>query len=177
VIHKAPEGMPEFCIRTISGVYIDLLNPNKKDIYAEDIAISLAHLNRFNGHTYTPYSVAEHSIAVCRQLLRRTQDKELALAGLLHDAPEAYLGDITGLLKQHPMFDAYRELEAKWARTIETLFSLLYPLDDPQIKAVDKEMFEWESAAIRDASFRVPPNPRKVAAEFTSIALALGGTR
>jgi len=71
-------------MRTVGGRWVDLLDPNPHDIAIEDIAYHLSRINRFTGAT--GYSVAQHSVLVSR-LCRK------ALAGLLHDAHEAYLGD------------------------------------------------------------------------------------
>jgi hypothetical protein len=49
----------------------------------------LARINRFNGATSRPVSVLEHSLAVASIL-----PDHLRLAGLLHDAHEALIGDI-----------------------------------------------------------------------------------
>lgn len=59
-----------------------------------DIAKSLANTNRFNGQTKYPYSVAQHSINVMRTLVSMKRDDYTVAAGLLHDAAEAYVGDL-----------------------------------------------------------------------------------
>jgi len=76
-------------IITISGIKFDLLNPTPEQIKLIDIAHSLSMTNRFNGHTQFPYSVAQHSLAVAEMV-----DAPYKLGALLHDAGEAYIGDI-----------------------------------------------------------------------------------
>lgn len=66
-----------------------------------DIAASLAKINRFNGHTRAPYSVAQHSVWVARRLQEAGHSPHTQLAGLLHDAPEAYLGDMATPVQAH----------------------------------------------------------------------------
>jgi len=69
----------KFCFEKIDPRVIDL----------NDICQSLAMIPRFNGHTIRHLSVAEHSLNVSTLL-----PVELKLDGLLHDAAEAYIGDI-----------------------------------------------------------------------------------
>lgn len=81
-------------IQTVSGKKFPLDKPDLKQIDIEDIAHALSMLCRFNGHCTKFYSVAEHSVHVSHEISR-----ELAMAGLLHDAAEAYLGDVPSPLK------------------------------------------------------------------------------
>lgn len=78
-------------MRTRSGS-LDLLNPDAASIKIGDIAWSLSRINRWNGMTHRkePYSVAQHSLMVARLI-----DPRFVLEGLLHDAHEAFIGDIT----------------------------------------------------------------------------------
>lgn len=157
-------GDPAVTMRTHpTGTYFNLLAPNPDDIWLVDIAHGLAHINRFNGATAHPYSVAEHCLAVSTQVERRTGDKQLALAALLHDAAEAYIGDMNGLLKKSYVGDMFRSIEDDIERAIEQRFGL--PLDilrRPVIKAADKEAFDWECAMVRDAKHRHPAHPEDV---------------
>lgn len=82
-------------ILTNSGQRFDLLEPRASMVHPQDIAHSLAMQCRFNGHCGTFYSVAQHSLIVAS--LVPTEHK---LQALLHDATEAYIGDIVRPLKQ-----------------------------------------------------------------------------
>lgn len=75
---------------TVRGT-IDLTALEATDVSAEALADTLAKINRFNGRTPQPWSVASHSILV-EQLCPHHDLKGWAL---LHDAHEAFLGDIT----------------------------------------------------------------------------------
>lgn len=92
-------------LQTVSGRMINLANPEPADININDIAHSLANLCRFTGHTKSFYSVAQHSL-----LASLNVGAEHALVALMHDAAEAYIGDLAAPLKY--MLPAYREVEA-----------------------------------------------------------------
>ncbi|KAF6692720.1 phosphohydrolase [Pseudomonas sp. EKM23D] len=81
-------------ILTQSGQQFDLLCPTAPMIRPVDIAHALSRLCRFNGHTRTHYSVAQHSMIVASLVPAEHQ-----LAALLHDATDAYIGDMTRPLK------------------------------------------------------------------------------
>jgi hypothetical protein len=85
---------------------INLLHPKPSDIRLEDIAYGLAHLPRFNGQTTFVYSVAHHSMLVAKLAQRMFGDDATVRAAFLHDAAEAYIGDVISPVKW-----ALRELE------------------------------------------------------------------
>lgn len=89
-----PSGTP--WVQTLSGRQWNLLNPDPSALDWDDIASSLALQVRFNGHTVAgrPVTVAVHSLNVMAYLQDRGADAHLALHGLLHDAHEAFIGDI-----------------------------------------------------------------------------------
>ncbi len=64
------------------------------DIHIDDIIHALGNICRFTGHTTGHYSVAQHSCLVAYNL-----PAHLRLAGLLHDAAEAYVGDVSQPVK------------------------------------------------------------------------------
>lgn len=82
-------------IQTYTGKRFDLVHPHPADVDLRDIAHALSHLCRFGGHTNRFYSVAQHSVMVSRLV-----DPRFALHGLLHDAGEAYTGDVVRPLKE-----------------------------------------------------------------------------
>ena len=91
-------------ILTHTGKRFDLFEPDVDMIDPRDIAHSLSHLCRFNGHTREFYSVAQHSCLVADLV-----PAEHKLAALLHDATEAYIGDMVRPLKQ--WMHAYQDVE------------------------------------------------------------------
>ena len=104
-------------VSTKSGRRVSLLNPSPSQIVIGDIAHSLAHQCRFNGHTNKFYSVAQHSVLVASILPR-----ELRLAGLLHDASEAYLGDVVQPLKD--LLPEYQSIEANFCEVLGARFGV-----------------------------------------------------
>jgi len=83
-------------IQTFTGKKFPLIRPDLDQIDIVDIAHALSFLCRFNGQCTRFYSVAEHSVHVSYEI-----QPEMARAGLLHDAAEAYLGDVPSPLKKH----------------------------------------------------------------------------
>ena len=104
-------------VSTRSGRRVALLNPSPAQIVIGDIAHGLAHQCRFNGQTNKFYSVAQHSVLVASILPR-----ELRLAGLLHDASEAYLGDIVQPLKE--LLPEYQTIEANFCKVLGERFNV-----------------------------------------------------
>ena len=103
--------------QTYTGKRFEFSDPiDPETICIEDIAHSLSMQCRFNGHCHTFYSVAEHSVVMSYLMPTR----EAAIGALLHDAAEAYTGDIITPLKT----DAMRALEDKIMEAILDCFGL-----------------------------------------------------
>ncbi len=83
-------------IQTGSGIAFDLVAPTRAMVnFDVDIAEALARLPRFIGHTRSGcYSVAQHCVMGADALHRKTGRDDIAAAFLLHDAHEAYIGDM-----------------------------------------------------------------------------------
>jgi len=126
-------------ITTYTGRTVDPLHIKPEDVCIEDIAHALALCNRFAGHTRVPLSVAQHSVDVSRYCAG-----PFALQGLLHDASEAYLGDVTKWLKDTPEFAAYRKAEALVQQTIFQAFGCPTLLSETVINA-DRFMVRFEA--------------------------------
>lgn len=121
---------------THSGRQFWPLDPHIDDICIEDIAHALSLICRFGGHTREFYSVAQHSVIVCDALPR-----EFKLTGLLHDATEAYVGDMIRPLKI--MMPEYRTTEQFLWQHIATKFDL--PIKMPlTIKEADNRALMTE---------------------------------
>lgn len=105
-----------------SGREVDLLRPSHEDIEIADIATALSRICRFTGHGRKFYSVAEHSVRASHLV-----SPEVALQALLHDATEAYLGDVSSPLKKCLGF-VYRDMELVWGEAISQRFGVQYPI-------------------------------------------------
>lgn len=92
-------------IQTISGKAFDLANPDPAAVDFDEIATVLGRIPRFGGHTDYPYSVAQHCVEGARAILRDLDRADSAAAFLLHDAHEAYIGDLTAPMMR--AMDAY----------------------------------------------------------------------
>jgi hypothetical protein len=71
-------------------------DPAERAAREDDVAHALSLLNRYTGHIPYPYSVAEHS-TLAAKVWGRTPLERLAI--LLHDAHEAFMGDIATPVK------------------------------------------------------------------------------
>lgn len=83
---------------TNSGRRFYFANPDPADIYLPDIAFALRHLTRYTGHV-GPYAVGVHSVNVLICARELGADRETARAALMHDAHEAFVGDVSSPLK------------------------------------------------------------------------------
>lgn len=104
-------------ILTVSGRTPDLALLTTHDVSLGDIAHALSHIARFNGHTRRHYSVLEHSLLVERIACDSGATPMERLCALLHDAHEAYIGDIATPVKAL-MGDAWRATEARIAHVV-----------------------------------------------------------
>jgi len=103
--------------QTYSGVEYYIEDAREDEIFIEDIAHALSQMCRFNGHCRTFHSVAAHSI-----LVSQVCNPENALWGLLHDASEAYTGDMVRPLKEG--MDKFKAVEQALMRVICKKFGL-----------------------------------------------------
>ena len=99
------------CIRTFTGLYIDVFEPKPEMICIEDIAHGLSMQCRFGGQLPKFYSVAQHSIH-CSEIV----SDHLKLEALLHDASEAYLLDIPSPIKNR--MPEYKAVEDRLMKAI-----------------------------------------------------------
>jgi hypothetical protein len=91
--------------------------------------------------------VAEHSIECYRKACLECQPWDVRFACLMHDATEAYIGDIPKPLKI--LLEAiYGPIEAANELAIATAFDIDFPSTKPEWKRIDREMLIAERNAI-----------------------------
>jgi uncharacterized protein len=123
----------------LSGRRLDLLDPSPLDIEIEDIAHGLARVARWNGQTLGDriFSVAQHTLLVS-EIARRQNgdiDRRLALALMLHDAPEYVIGDMISPFKAI-IGGSYKTVEHRLLAAIHVRFGLPPTLPDDLVAIV-----------------------------------------
>lgn len=110
-------------VGTFTKKRLHFLDPSPDEIDITDIAHALSQVVRFNGHMQRFYTVAQHSV-----MLSKICDTHLAKTFLLHDAPEAYMGDMATPLKV--LLPNYEVIENNLCRAIFETFDVNYELMD-----------------------------------------------
>lgn len=164
-------------IYTFSGKKFWPLDPRPGEVEIEDIAHALARLCRFNGHCESFYSVAEHSVRVSTQTegharglkLGEDEIRRLALWGLLHDASEAYICDLSRPMKgSWQIGKPYAGFEAGLMQVIAERFGLPWPMPQP-VRYADEILLATEfrdlmpRCGVPDSLRAVAPLPEKIA--------------
>lgn len=137
-------------IMTYTGRRFWPLAPRAEDVDIRDIAHALALKCRYGGHSSRFYSVAQHSVLVSHYVPTKH-----AMAGLLHDAAEAYLADIPRPVKCD--VPGWKELEAKVMDVIADKLKLpehpmakysMYYIEPREVKAIDTAILWPEMKAL-----------------------------
>lgn len=129
-------------MQTFTGHRFWPLDARPEEVYIADIAHGLANTCRFGGHSQQFYSVAQHSV-----LVSRIVPVAIQFDALLHDAAEAYLGDVPRPLKHGPGFEGYRSAEAALEQVIADTYGTEYP-QHPAIKEADNVLLWTEKRDI-----------------------------
>lgn len=96
-IHEPPAMV------TTSAGHFDLMNPSPGMVDWDSIAVSLSRQPRYTGHSDVPVSIGAHLLLcgwIAETYYCANENPKLMLAVLLHDAHEAYTGDICRPLKR-----------------------------------------------------------------------------
>lgn len=127
-------------ILLVNGDFFDFKNPRDHEYDIRAIAHALSNLCRYTGHSRRFYSVAEHCVLVSRLV-----PTAYALEGLLHDASEAYCGDVASPLKA--LLPGYKKIEEGVQEALATYFGLQYPWPK-EVHDADKIMYVTERQTI-----------------------------
>jgi hypothetical protein len=142
-------------IQTLSGRRVNPLHAAPEDIDPVDIANALANLCRFGGHSRGFYSVAQHSVIVCDLLEEQGATADELMAALLHDAAEAYLGDLPHPIKHRSELGAvFRVAEKQLEAVINERFAL--PQAAARIKPLDRALLATERRIFSTISWEWP---------------------
>lgn len=127
-------------MQTFTGKQFWPIDPRPDEVDIRDIAHALAHQCRYGGHVKRYYSVAEHSVLMCR-----AAPPPLKKAALMHDASEAYLIDIPRPVKKS--LSGYAEIEERLMKVIARVFGFAWPLP-PEVKVLDNRILLDEREAL-----------------------------
>lgn len=157
-------------IQTYRGFAVDFVEPDIKTICIEDIARGLAFQCRYNGHCRKFYSVAQHSVLVSEAIEKHVARLVgLELCGLMHDAAEAYCGDLVAPVKQvlRVVDDLeFDDMEARLMGVIAQRFNLITPFPEV-VREYDLRMLATEHRDLfgpcsRDWKLRFEPLPSTI---------------
>jgi 5'-deoxynucleotidase YfbR-like HD superfamily hydrolase len=133
---------------TYTGKRFWHLDPRAEDICIEDIGHGLSNMCRFNGQSKHFYSVAQHSINCAELAERKGYGRRLQLLSLLHDAAEAYVGDIVKPLK--PYLIGFKEIENRIQEVIYEALNIVPPTytESKIVKKIDTVMLVTEARVL-----------------------------
>ena len=142
-------------LQTVSGRWVNPFHPDPSQLDAGDIARALANQCRFGGHSRVFYSVAQHAVIVSELVEQRGGDVEDVFAALMHDATEAYLGDMPHPLKHRsPLGAAFKQAEDHLERALRERFAI--KADVPEVKRADRALLATERRAFSSEDWHWP---------------------
>lgn len=129
-------------IKTYAGHYFDLVNPTPESVDIVSIANALSKVCRFGGHTPKFYSVAEHLLHCVDVASQHGIEGKALQAVILHDAAEAYIGDVVKPLKV--LLPEFAVIEARIEAVIGQRFRVSFEEHHETIKRFDRMMLKTE---------------------------------
>jgi hypothetical protein len=165
---------------THSGKFFFPMDPHPEDVDINDIAHALSFICRFGGHCRQFYSVAQHSVLVSEYAEVCSTAPLIWLQALIHDATEAYIGDMVRPLKL--AMGSYRDVETKLEAIVHEALGIPLPnaQEKPFIKEADNALLmterrdlmnhrgvEWSTPAKAWTSRTIEPvSPQSAANQF-----------
>jgi hypothetical protein len=168
----------------------DLMN---NDIQILDIAHALSMTCRYGGATKYFYSVAQHSVYLSEEILKDTHDQFLSFDALMHDAEEAYVGDMKTPLKS--MIPVFSEIALQVDKGIRQKFAHLNLASEMQEKTKEydrrillderkalmiqsEHKWDMESDGTEPLGIYIEPwSPARAKMEFLEMFMFLTGER
>jgi hypothetical protein len=142
------KGMEPY-IKCRTGRKFDYVKPDPKTVYVHDVAHAAGNICRFNGHTRTFFSIAQHMTEAAQLSMRKTLNKgilpsvrrDMAYACLIHDAHESYIGDWPSPLKL-VLGEDFRKVERPIIVAVEEAFGVTQSMEEHRkhVKEVDLEL-------------------------------------
>jgi len=131
----------EFQMETHSGRLIDPTQVSVEDVDIEDIAYHLASIRRFGGACRV--NVADHSIRTAKIVELLGGCWACQYEGLMHDAHEAYLGDIIYPYESQEFLKPHKAYKI----TVQAAINTKYPAPEHHADCV------WPMKELREADF------------------------
>ena len=159
-------------IPTHTGNGFFVIDPKPEDVRLEDIAYGLAYTYRYGGQV-EPITVAEHSVLVSLIIEILWPKSKKMMAGLMHDACEAYTHDIQAPVRRFIKVDMPNGKQITWGdleRKINQTVAKALGLDTrfyacPEVRAADLLALCLEKAqceAIRHMNWGLPSIPDEI---------------
>lgn len=182
-LKEGPSGEPlnKTTLTTHTLGTIDLADPRPEDIDLDDIVAGLSKTCRWasQGRWYT---VAQHSLECCWLARKEGYAQSVQIACLMHDAHEAYTGDMAGGLK-FLVGDSLRVVLEALDRAIEQRFGirgLTESYESGLVKEIEDSLIqpEYEMLFLGKEAYQVglsaPMHPEPAAVAFLKAANSLG---
>lgn len=146
------------CIRTWTGILFPVEAPRPEHIHEWDLAHSMSNICRWQGQCSRFYSVAEHCVNVAKTC-EALADVRVALYGLLHDAHEAFIGDIPTPYKR--LTPEMQRLKKVIDKAIYAKFGLAEPTGAiyDTVKLADGYVGYFEDHALHHGKADMPEPP------------------
>lgn len=133
-------------LTTYTGRKFYLVDPSPDDVHPVDIVHALSRIGRFGGHASPFYSVAQHS-SIAHDLAKPI-GADVARVALLHDAAEAYIGDVIAPLKF--LLPGLKTIETRILAAIFSRFGIerVGIVEWSRVKQIDRRLLFTEAAAL-----------------------------
>ena len=149
-----------------SGKYLSLSFGNYYSVSIKDIASGLSKRPRWSGQTEYSYSVGQHSIDCYNHSVGQGLTLDQQLQALMHDASEAFMGDMAKPWKNG--MTEFQDTENVVMTGLGSEFGFEWPLD-PEIKEIDTDVMEWEYNALFVRTLDLREDEKIVEAKFIEI--------